>query len=98
MQSELWEDIYETQRRGRKVSGRLLGEAAGEVGLVEAVAGGEDLGAGGSRLGDEEVDDVEETVYAVRVVLADGDKGRGNLGGDADGVLDVEVLRAYSQL
>ena len=46
----------------------------------------------------EEVDDVEETVYAIRVVLADGDKGRGNLGGDTDGVLDVEVLRAYSQL
>ena len=48
-------------------------------------------------LGEEEVDDVEEAAQrAVVELLADGDEGHRDARGDADGVLDVEVLHGMS--
>ena len=68
-----------------------LGEGAGDVALVLTVAGGEDLGR--VRLGEQEVDDVQETLeVAVIPVIADGDEGDRDTGGNAAGVLDIEVL------
>ena len=67
-----------------------LGKVGGDVGLVEAVAGGQDRRPVG--LLDEGVNDIEEAIDAIRVVLADGDKGHGDLRSHTDGVLNVKVL------
>ena len=43
----------------------------------------------------EEVDDVEETTQiAVLVVVPNGNERRGNIGGNADSVLDIQRLMA----
>ena len=69
----------------------LQGEGLRHVGLVLAVRGGHDLGD--VVLVRKEVDDVQEaSEIAVLEGLADGDEEDGDAGGNADGVLDVEVL------
>jgi hypothetical protein len=61
------------------------------VGFILAVRGGHDLGNG--VLVREEVDNIEEALeVAVLEVLANRNEKDRDTGGDADGVLDVEVL------
>ena len=71
---------------GKDVLSKLLRDGV----LVLAVRGRHDLG--GSILAEDEVDDVEEArKVAVLVLVTDGDEDRRDTGGNADGVLDVEV-------
>lgn len=82
-------DELETQRAIGKLC--LQGESLGHVGLVLAVGRGHDLGH--AVLIRKEVHDVEEaSEVAILEVLADRDEKHGDAGGDANGVLDVEVL------
>lgn len=64
-----------------------------EAVLVETERGREDKGR--VVLLEEEVDDVEETTQvAVLVVVPNGNERRGNVGGNADSVLDIQRLMA----
>ena len=67
-----------------------LGEVGGDVGLVEAVAGGQDRRPVG--LLDEGVNDIEEAIDAVAVALTNRDESDRDLRCNADSVLDIKVL------
>ncbi len=69
----------------------VLGKLGGDRVLILAVAGREHLR--GRALIEEEVDDVEEALeVAVLEVVANGDEDGRDGRGEADGVLDVQVL------
>ena len=72
-----------------------LGKVGGDVGLVEAVAGGQDRRPVG--LLDEGVNDIEEAIDAIRVVLTDGDESGRDVSRDTDGVLNVQGLEEIRQ-
>ena len=70
----------------------ILSHSNGDIFLIVTVARREHRR--GRIFVEQEVDDVEEAAeVAVAILLADGDERRRDAGCDADGVLDVEVLR-----
>lgn len=73
------------------VVANVRGQSTGDRVLVLPIARCQDLR--GCSLGEEEVNDVEEPFKsAIFEVIADGDESNGDARGDADGVLDIQVL------
>jgi hypothetical protein len=72
----------------------VLGDSRRDVWLIKSIAGGQNLGW--RRLADKGIYDVEETVYTVRIILANGNKCGRDACGNTNGILDVQVLQKES--
>jgi hypothetical protein len=85
------EDGNTTSSQGHVSVAKLVSKGSGNIGLVKAVAGSQDLRGCAHTI--QEVDDIQETAQVtILSIIAYGDEGNRNLGSDTDSVLDIEVL------